>query len=516
LPYLSDHSHDVFISYAHGPKAFAGYQGIRADFLSEWTRTLVDDLSGHLDFILGTKDEHRRVSVWMDPAFNGNSPLSEGLRAKISQSALLVVVMSKFYLESRWCSEELAWFSNHYGKSSGDRIFVVKAYNTPAEGWSEALRPGGDPLPGYHFYSAEDPNSLGRPLGWPQRDVRGDKSYWEQLWKLADEIASQLKRIEWMMNAGATSPGAIASRQVPSVPARVGRTLFLGYTHDSLIESRYALREHLDMAGFKIVPPVEEDPVDEATVRSAFEKYLPASEAVILVGNQNSELWPRGQNGGPLGLQLQLAQQHRVPIHLWILAKDLSAIRNPQYRTFLANLDASAATPGLIIHTKDIESFVQGIGTKLDAAPKRQREESQFAVVWSNRGRQTKYEDFETTITDALRDTGRTPILADRDDGSGQIRLMEVSKELSRADTVVVVCFDQDWIWAQSAMLQLSQIMEGQGDKTGILVTGPEYKNKGKIVPAKRFKTVVGVTPDNHVANDQVAGEIKRLLSQAA
>ena len=103
MPYVPGFAHDVFVSYAHGPKPLAGFRGMRSDFISKWTQSLVDDLSSQLDVFLGTKDQKRRVSIWMDPALDGNYPLSESINAKIKQSALLLVVMSDFYLDSPWC-----------------------------------------------------------------------------------------------------------------------------------------------------------------------------------------------------------------------------------------------------------------------------------------------------------------------------------------------------------------------------------------------------------------------------
>ena len=103
MPYVPGFAHDVFVSYAHGPKPLAGFRGMRSDFISKWTQSLVDDLSSQLDVFLGTKDQKRRVSIWMDPALDGNYPLSENINAKIKQSALLLVVMSDFYLDSPWC-----------------------------------------------------------------------------------------------------------------------------------------------------------------------------------------------------------------------------------------------------------------------------------------------------------------------------------------------------------------------------------------------------------------------------
>src|SRR6516165_231078 len=176
-------------------------------------------------------------------------------------------------------------------------------------------------------------------------------------------------------------------------PAPRGRTLFLGYMHDSLQELRSDLRARLDKAGFKIVPPGDDDPVDEATVRSAFEKYLPASDAIVLIANQNSELWPKGQDGGPLGLQFELAKQYRIPAHLWLQTKDLSTVRNQQYRLFLANVEANArGDSDNLIHAADTDEFVRYISGKLDTAPKPSKGAEQLAVVCSNaRGDQAKY-----------------------------------------------------------------------------------------------------------------------------
>jgi hypothetical protein len=67
----------------------------------------------------------------MDPALDGNYPLSKSINSKIKESALFLVVMSDFYLDSPWCLDELKWFSDH--ATSNDRIFVVKAFNTAVE-----------------------------------------------------------------------------------------------------------------------------------------------------------------------------------------------------------------------------------------------------------------------------------------------------------------------------------------------------------------------------------------------
>jgi hypothetical protein len=515
VSYLPDHTYDIFVSYAHGPQPVAGFHRMRTDFLSKWTHSFVDHLSSQLDITLGTKDHSRRVSIWMDPALDGNTAITKGLSTRIEQSALFLVVMSHFYLDSAFCADELKWFTDQAGRGTGNRIFVVKAFNMPVERWPTALKPDGHALPGYTFYHTDDPNDPGKPLGWPQPDDT-DKAYWQQLWKLADEVASELKRMEWM--ASERLAQGVAKQTIAAVPARVGRTLFLGYMHDSLGDLRSELREQLDKTGFKVVPPHEEDPVDEGTARAAFDKYLPASDAVVLVANESSALWPKGQDGGPLGLQLQLAQKARVPVHLWQQVKDLTAVRNQAYRSFLANVEANArASSDVLIHADDISEFVRYISAKLDAAPKPAAGAEQFAVVCSNaRPGQQAYEEFQDIVITALADTERSSIIADQDAESGQIRLMTLQDEILRADTVVVVCFDQEWNWAHRIILQLREMMGAHSAKTKIFVIGPEHRNKGKFVTAFKFNTVIGVTPDNRVPKSQVVDEIKKLLSGVA
>jgi hypothetical protein len=509
VPYVPGFAHDVFVSYAHGPPQ----SGRRVDLMSDWTHSFVDDLQSQLDVLLGTKDQKRRVSIFIDRALDGNRPLSEGLTAKAKQSALLLVVMSHYYLDSPWCRDELKWFSDQAG--SNDKVFVVKAFNTAAERWPPALKPDGHPLPGFTFYSTEDPDDLGKTLGWPKPD-KTEKAYWDAVWKLANAIATQLKRMEY--SAGKTSVSAGAQGRAESVPPRVGRTLFLGYMHDSLHELRSDLRVRLDKAGFKIVPPADDDPVDEATVRSAFETYLPASDAIVLVANQNSELWPRGQDGGPLGLQFQLAKQYRIPVHLWLQTKDLSTVRNQQYRSFLANVEANArGDADTLIHAEDIDAFVRYISGKLDTAPKPSKGAEQLAVVCSNaRAGQAKYGELQQIVTEALREAERSSIIPGQDDESGQIRLMPLQEDISRADTVVVLCFDQEFLWANRIIQQLGQMMGDQSAKNRILVMGPEDRKKGKFEPPFKFKTVVGVTPDNRVPISQVADEIKKIVGGVA
>jgi hypothetical protein len=503
MPYLPNFQQDIFISYSRGPEALTGYSGGRGDFVSTWTRAFVDTLGSHLDVLLGTKDPQRRVKIWMDPALEGNQPLSDNLRAKIQSSALLVVVMSPFYLHSKWCGQELNWFAEKWGEHQ-DRIFVVRAFPTDVTQWPDPLRPDGTPLLGYPFHSSDDPSSF--PLGWPQPD-KTDHSYWSELQRLAHQVAAQLKVLEFIDQKVSDPPDP--TNRV-TVPVSVGKSVFLGYMHDSLQDLRSELRARLNEHGLQVVPPERDDPVDEASLRSSLAQYSSQVSTVVLVANENCELWPKGQVGGAVNLQLQIAQDHKLAVHLWLHAADLAAVRNASYRAFLTDLKAQESGElSVPIAWPSIQEFVGHIRSKLDNADKSEPGAEQFSVVWSNRKSGAPYEQFRKLVISSIRETERGAIVADPKD-SGQIRLTALQKDIARADSLVVVCFDQEWEWANRIILQLKQVVGTCRDKIKLVVTGPEHKNKGEYYGPFKFTTLAAVGPDNVIREQFIRDEIIR------
>jgi hypothetical protein len=504
MAYLRNFSHDVFVSYGHGPGPFNGHNGQRRDILSCWTRAFVDLLAAQLDINLGTKDEARRARIWMDPELEGNEPLSANLQAKVRDSGLLLVVMSQFYLKSPWCGQELSWFAERTGNEPG-RIFVARAYNTQESEWPAALRPGGNALPGYPFCTFTDTESLGEPLGWPE-PTTDDRDFWKQLTRLADEIARQLRRLRYLEDEATVQPLA-------ALPGRVGRSVFLGYMHDSLQDVRDDLRQRLDKAGLQVLPPKDDDPVSETDLTAMLDTYASQSSALVLVANESCDLWPKNQLGGPVNLQLQFASSRRLPVRLWLRLENLAAAKNQSYRAFLEDLRAKAqAEPGLSVEWEGVEDFVDDIGRKLDDTQVREPGAERFAVVCSNlKSSEPVYEDFQNLVLSSIQASERSAIIPDQDQ-QGLILLSDLADEIARADTLVVLCFDQDWPWANRIIQQLRPIMGSRQEKTKILVTGPQYRNKGRFINAFNFHTVMGVGRDNVINAQSVQDEMKKAL----
>jgi hypothetical protein len=188
MPYLvnfgPDYSHDIFVSYAHGP------------LITRWSQEFADDLAEEVNFSLKEKDPSRQVGLWID-RLEGHLGLTPQLQ-EVRKAALLLVIMSDFYLDSEWCKNEAAWFEEARGgwANTDGRIFVVKAGPTDLKRWPKFLRDERDEtLPGYNFYKQDRPGESARPL------LKTDAAYALAKSALADQIAMQLKLIAERMQA---------------------------------------------------------------------------------------------------------------------------------------------------------------------------------------------------------------------------------------------------------------------------------------------------------------------------
>jgi hypothetical protein len=126
MAYLRGYEHDAFVSYAHGPKFNLFTSDDDGDLLSQWSRTLVQDLGEQVAVKLGTKQPDHALSLWMDPNLRGNEPLSDTIRKAIEGSAL-VVIMSPL---SRIDGAGRRWNGSLPSGYLQRRIFVIHAWWT--------------------------------------------------------------------------------------------------------------------------------------------------------------------------------------------------------------------------------------------------------------------------------------------------------------------------------------------------------------------------------------------------
>ena len=88
------------------------------------------------------------VGAWREPL--GIALVADRL------SALMLLVMSPFYLQSDWCGDEVGWFTAADPERAADGdLFVVRVVPTDEEKWPSTLRDEqGATLPGYRFHPA--------------------------------------------------------------------------------------------------------------------------------------------------------------------------------------------------------------------------------------------------------------------------------------------------------------------------------------------------------------------------
>lgn len=135
MGYLSPFfDNDVFVSYSHGDP-----RGRGTSELKNWTLELLNRLEDH---ILAIDPEFSDLVIWRDDKLDPTRMLTPELKGQVGSSAILFIVMSPHYLNSRWCGDELAWFREQIRDRAIDpeRVFVIRAVMTETEKWPQFLR----------------------------------------------------------------------------------------------------------------------------------------------------------------------------------------------------------------------------------------------------------------------------------------------------------------------------------------------------------------------------------------
>jgi len=212
MAFLQPHfEYDVFVSYSHGARASETETPLK-----DWTLELIRRLETDIRIV---DSEFESLHIWRDEKIDPTIHLTDELRAKVKQAAILLIVMSPPYLASAWCKDEHEWFREQEDRSREQgRIFVLRAIRTTEGDWPDFLRDQrGSTLPGFPFHDAKDP----MPFGW-----RGSREKYEdyvrQLGQLRTALITRLREL-----------GAIADRRsksnavVHTAPAPGPRRIYL-------------------------------------------------------------------------------------------------------------------------------------------------------------------------------------------------------------------------------------------------------------------------------------------------
>jgi hypothetical protein len=511
MAFLRDYSFDVFVSYAHGPGGQRRHSDQQLNLLSGWTRRFVDDLTAQIDHNLGRYgNEDSGVKAFFDSDLDGSGSLTGNLKQKVEESALFLAVMSPFYLNSSWCTDEIRWFSSSSPEDSPElrrfsRIFVARIEPTDYKTWPEGLKDElGKPMWGHFFHPKADRTQHIVPFGWPSPTMEV-REYWSEIVRLANEMTTKLLRLKKLesISTGKAGPRAVE----PSV----GRQVFLGYMHDTLAPVRSELRRGLTELGLQVLPPENDEAWDEASLRERLDLYLNEAHVMALCANEYCGTWPRDQNGGFVSLQMEKAKERMIPCQLWLSWDQAREPQTVQYKSFLREIIEKSKSSDLgiqIIHpgAREFAHYVKETVNQEKVVPSGIE---QLAVVCSNlHPDDGVYQRFYNTVRTAIGETDRGSVLVSGD-ASGQIRLKELEKDINRADTIVVICFDQEWGWASNVMREIRQLIRSDSSKgVRLLLIGPQATHGVNFDgSAFRFTTLNGYDMDEE--------HLRELLKQA-
>ena len=231
----------------------------------------------------------KETRIWRDLKLRGNDYLDDAIFGTLTQTALLISVLSPPYLQSEWCMAELKRFcqaaDSRGGLRVGDtksRLFkILKTYlplkQHPPE-FADFL--------GYEFFEMDDagrPQEFDRVYG-PQQEQK----FYARLNDLAYDIAQTLDLLDAQLGEppsperAASQTGASApalepmSELAPSVADR--KVIYLAVTTPELQDDRDRIRRELEQAGHRVLPeqplPSEPGPFTQAVCEALAQAQL--------------------------------------------------------------------------------------------------------------------------------------------------------------------------------------------------------------------------------------------------
>jgi hypothetical protein len=317
MGYLPDREHDVFVSYAHD------------DNLHGWVTDFAKLLEKELSRQLKIKEDARDridVRIWHDDQLPRQGELRDRLGEATGTSSTLLAVMSRSYLLSDWCKEEIAMFLRSLSDQGRARLFIIEKEETDRDKWPSFLKGrDGKPLLAEPFFHED---GVGKVRTLPIKTAQGSLNPVAQphLEDLANDLSNYLYGLRRHPVAVAGPPGA--------------KSVFLALTPEG-VASRYRrlVQTHLEKRRDVVVLPggVGSSANVEATIRD----QMARASLVIQILDQSVGLFGTNHPMGLVGFQHQLAAERRIPIVQWLvpeLAQGIDSVENPNYADFLRGL----------------------------------------------------------------------------------------------------------------------------------------------------------------------------------
>lgn len=456
-------ANDVFISYAHEDN----------QPLPPHQKGWVDHFEAALRAYLG-KTAGDPPKIWRDPTLERTGNLDEHIRRHLRTSAVLLCVVSRSYIRSGYCLEELNQFLAEFGDDS--RIVKVVTASLPDENQHP---PPLNKSIGYPFFELDERTRRAYELD--PDDEASRRIYRRLLYDLAREVAERLTVVK----------GSPALREPVA-------TVYLARTSFDLNEQREALRSELEASGVCVLPSTPL-PSLAADCETEVQQWLRRSVlSVHLIGKFGGGAPDGPRDESYVELQHRLAVEHRRtsnPDHtslLWMVPQpdpeDLDHVR------FVERLKDDPAT----YISADL---VQGSFEEFKATVLRRAVASTQPVAVAQRPSRAYLiyhaddEEAVAPLDDALGGHGievRLPVFA----GDETARARDHVSALTESDWAIVYWGSGDELWFNEAVAQLrnAQSLGRQSAiRAAVCLAPPASRRKERCLTQPRPELVISL-----------------------
>jgi hypothetical protein len=348
---------DVFISYSHQNNES------KDDKDKGWVDYFHERLEFQLTEILGYKPK-----VWRDTRMPGNVYIASHLYQKLSQTRVVVSILSPGYVNSAWCMGELQEFCRLAQENGGLEVDgkqrVFKVVKIPVTGTEP---PVVKDQVGFSFYvvnqATQELEEFGYELG-----ANKDQRYWKRL----SSLAWAIKNVLVSMNDRTETPHqgmADAFAQVKGRPTK--GAIYLAEATSDLHEQREEIKTELEQHDYEVLPD-KTLPLVSPDYEQAVEGYLKRARLSVHLLGSRYAITPEGAGNNAAQLQIELAikpqDQSALSPLIW-MSPELQ-VTDARQHSFIEKLKADSDTQKLAeLRIERLEELKTFILKKLEPPP---------------------------------------------------------------------------------------------------------------------------------------------------
>ena len=271
-----------------------------------WITRFHATLEALLSMRMGSK-----AQIWRDNKLQGNDVFADEIVDQFAQTAVLVSVLTPRYLNSEWCTKEVAEFYKSAEQSGGmvvdNKARIFKVLKTPVD-TQESLPSLMKDLLGYEFFTFEDETPLELDPAYGETYAQ---DYNRKVGKLAWDISQLLTKLE-------SDTGDSGHDEQATAKA----TIYLAECSYDRKETREILEGDLRRHGYTVLPD-QQLPRDEGEYVAAVARLLERCKLSIhLVGASYGAVPDGPSEKSAVVLQNELAVQRSksgaLPRVIWL------------------------------------------------------------------------------------------------------------------------------------------------------------------------------------------------------